>query len=148
MYNFSSPPPYQARRAAMSTMAVPQSHNRCHIPSSAAPDKCKLEMAMEDFRTWKTSMSWWLRLNAWPQTQAVGYIRLSCTTELQRALDDKYTVQQWSDMTTEEALEAIKQITVQPTNQAAEKDIFYNIRQSIHESISTYFTRPHKIVAL
>ena len=120
----------------MSTMAGPQSSNRCHIPSSAAPDKCKLEMPVEEFRTWKTSMSWWLRLNNWSQTEAVGFIRLSCATELQCALDDKHTVQQWAGMTADEALEAIRHITVQPTNQAAEKDVFYNLKQGNYESIS------------
>ena len=157
MYNFTSPPPYQARRAAMSTMhTVPnlpralqpqQGSNRCHIPNSAAPDKCKLEMPVEEFRTWKTSMSWWLRLNAWSQTEAVGFVRLSCTTELQRALDDKFTITQWADMTIEDALEAIRLITVQPTNQAAEKDIFYNLKQGTYESVSAYFTRAHKVAA-
>ena len=88
-------------------------------------------------------MSWWLKLNAWAQTEAVGYIRLSCEPSLQHALDAKYTVQQWANLATEEALEAIKQITVQPTNQAAEKDLFYNLKQGTYESISAYFTRAY-----
>ena len=147
MFNFSTPP-YQTRRAAMSTLplAIPQS-NRCRIPCSAAPEKYKLEMPVEEFRTWKTSMSWWLKLNAWAQTEAVGYIRLSCEPSLQRALDAKYTVQQWASLATEEALEAIKQITVQPSNQAADKDIFYNLKQGTYESISAYFTRAYTVAA-
>ena len=86
-------------------------------------------------------MSWWLKLNGWAQTEAVGYIRLWCEPRLQCAMDAKYTVQQWANLATEEALVAIKQITVQPSNQAAEKDLFYNLKQGTHDSISAYFTR-------
>ena len=119
---YGTPPPYQARRAAAmsSSLALPQA-NRCHLPNSAAPEKCRLELPVDEFRTWQTSMSWWLKLNTWAQTEAVGYIRLSCVPELQKALDAKYTVQQWATLTTEEALNAIKQIVVLPTNQAAEE---------------------------
>ena len=132
----------------MSTLplAIPQS-NRCRIPSSAAPEKCKLEMPVEEFRTWKTSMSWWLKLNAWAQAEAVGYIRLSCEPSLQHALDAKYTVQQWANLEIEEALEAIKQVTVQPSNQASENDLFYGLKQGSHESISAYFTRAYTVAA-
>ena len=96
MYSFATPP-YQARRArTMARAVVPgaivPTVSRCHVPSSAAPEKCKLEMPIEEFRSWNTSMQWWLRLNAWGQSEAVGYIRLSCTPDLQRALDAKHIV--------------------------------------------------------
>ena len=122
-------------------------NNKCCVPASAAPDKCKLNMRSEEFRTWKTSMSWWLKLNGWQQTEELGFIRLSCDTELQRALDDRYTVQQWASLTTEHAILAISNIAVQPTNQAAEKDQFYSLKQGTYESISTYFTRAYKVAA-
>ena len=85
MYSFATPA-YQARRArTMARAVVPgaivPTVNRCHVPSSAAPEKCKLEMPIEEFRSWNTSMQWWLRLNAWRQSEAVGYIRLSCTPD-------------------------------------------------------------------
>ena len=148
MYNYQFTPPPSARtRPVFYGVAQGSSSSRCHVPSSAAPDKCKLEMPIEEFRTWKTSISWWLRLNNWSQTEAVGFIRLTCANELQRALDDRYTVQQWSVMTMEEALEAIAQIVVQPSNQAAEKGLFYNLKQGTYESISTFFTRVHKVSA-
>ena len=86
-------------------------------------------------------------MNNWSQTEAVGFIRLTCANELQRALDDRYTVQQWSVMTMEEALEAIAQIVVQPSNQAAEKGLFYSLKQGTYESISAFFTRAHKVAA-
>ena len=121
--------------------------NRCSVPSSAAPEKCKLEMPVEEFRSWHTSMQWWLKLNGWGPADAVGFIRLSCLPVLQRALDAKYTVQQWSELSTEAALEAIKQIVVLPTNQAAEKEQFYNLKQGPYESISAYFTRATTVAA-
>ena len=62
-------------------------------------------------------------------------------------LDDKFNVQQWATLTTDLALLAISTIAVQPTNQAAEKDIFYSLKQGTYESISTYFTRAYKVVA-
>ena len=40
------------------------------------------------------------------------------------------------NVTTKEALEAIRQIAVQPTNQASEIDLFYNLKQGNFESIS------------
>ena len=86
-------------------------------------------------------------MNGWGSADAVGFIRLSCLPELQRALDAKYTVQQWSELSTEAALEAIKQIVVLPTNQAAEKEQFYNLKQGPYESISAYFTRATIVVA-
>ena len=86
-------------------------------------------------------------MNGWGPADAVGFIRLSCLPELQRALDAKYTVQQWSELSTEAALEAIKQIVVLPTNQAAEKEQFYNLKQGPYESISAYFTRATTVAA-
>ena len=134
-----------ARMAASAGQHAPTA--RPHVPSSAAPEKCRLEMPAGSFRSWKNSMDWWLKLNNWNASDAVGHIRLSCTPELQRALDAKYSVLQWSMLAPHEALEAIKQITVQPVNKAAEWDKFFSNKQGASECISAYFTRSTQVVA-
>jgi len=56
MYSFATLP-YQARHVAMSRTVVTEAPlTRCHVPSSAAPEKCMLEMPLEEFRSWNTSM--------------------------------------------------------------------------------------------
>ena len=92
-------------------------------------------------------MCWYLSLNEVQPEHAVGFIRLQCEGDLQQALDNKYTVQQWLDMTQEQAFDVIKHVSVQPANEAAEKEEFYNIRQGQYESISTYFARATKVAA-
>ena len=63
-------------------------------------------------------MEWWLNLNRWDPSDAVGHIRLLCTPPLQKAMDARYSIAQWSLLTPEEALNAIKAIVLQPTNKA------------------------------
>ena len=128
------------------SQGVPQAP-RAKIPSSAAPPKCELEMPIEKFRTWRTSMEWWLKLNSYGPTEVSGYIRLQCVPDLQEALDSRYSVQEWSDLTANEALNAIKLIAVLPTNQAADKDKFYSLKQGTFESISAFFTRSYAVAA-
>ena len=91
-------------RMASAGQATP----RTQVPASAAPEKCRLEMAAGDFRAWKNSMDWWLKLNKWNDTDAVGHIQLLCSPELQRAIDTRYSVLQWSMLSPQDALEAIK----------------------------------------
>ena len=118
-----------ARMAASAGQHAPTA--RPNVPSSAAPEKCRLEMPASNFRSWKHSMDWWLKLNKWSAADAVGHIRLSCTPELQRALDARYSVLQWSMLAPHDAIEAIKQITVKPVNKAAEWDKFFSNKQGI-----------------
>ena len=92
-------------------------------------------------------MEWWLKLNSYGPTEASGYIRLQCVPDLQQALDSRYSVQEWLDLTASEALNAIKLIAVLPTNQVADKDKFYSLKQGAFESISTYFTHSYAAAA-
>ena len=46
-----------------------------------------------------------------------------------------------------DALEAIKNITVQPSNKAAEWDKFFSNKQGPSENVNTYFTRSNQVVA-
>ena len=103
-------PPHQQRWVMASHMvpSMPPTAEKPRIPNSAAPEKCKLEMGSEDFRTWMTSMEWWLKLNQWQRVDAVSYIRLACTPDLQRAIDSKFTVSAWSNLSVSECIEEIK----------------------------------------
>ena len=121
--------------------------DRPRIPSSAAPEKCKKEMVAEEFRTWTTSMLWWIRLNQWQNAEAVGFIRLQCLPDLQRDIDAMYTVDQWTGLSVNDCMEAIKQMVVLPANVAADKEAFYNMKQGPQESISAYFSRAYTTVA-
>ena len=92
-------------------------------------------------------MCWYMSLNEVQPAHAVGFIRLQCEGDLQQALDNKYMVQQWLIMTQEQAFDVIKHMSVQPANEAAEKEEFYNIRQGQYESVSAYFARVTKVAA-
>ena len=78
---------------------------------------------------------------------AFGYIRSACTPDLQRAIDSKFTVSAWSNLSVSECIEEIKNIVVLPSNKAADKEVFYNIKQGQNESISTFFSRAHMVAA-
>ena len=126
---------------------APTPQPRPHVPASAAPEKCRLEMSAGEYRAWRHSMDWWLKLNKFSAADAVGHIRLSCSPELQRALDTRYTVTQWSLMSSHEALDSIKQLAIQPSNRAADWDKFFSCKQVASENISAFFTRSAQVVA-
>ena len=92
-------------------------------------------------------MVMWLQLNGWQQADGVCYIRLACTPELQSLLDCRYPIAEWQNMTIDGALAAIGSVVVKHSNKAAEKDLFYNLRQGQHETVSAFFTRAHKVTA-
>ena len=74
-------------QALVPTMAaVNQRRPQPRVPASEAPEKCKLEMSLSDFKAWRCSMEWWLNLNRWDPSDAVGHIRLLCTPPLQKAM--------------------------------------------------------------
>ena len=79
-------------------------------PNSAAPDKCELEMSVGDFKAWRCSAQWWIELNRLPHVEAVGHLRLLCSSKLQKAMDAKYDVATWGSLTTEQVLDAIRDI--------------------------------------
>ena len=107
------------------------------VPSSEAQEKCKLEMSFGDFKAWRCSMEWWLSLNQWEPSDAVCHIRLCCAPTLQRAMDARYSVAQWSILTPGETLDAIKRIVLQPTNRAANWSHFFSDHQKKSERVST-----------
>ena len=86
-------------------------------------------------------MEWWLNLNRWDPSDAVGHIRLLCTPPLQKAMDARYSIAQWSLLTPEEALNAIKAIVLQPTSKAASWNTFFSDQQKSSESVGSFFTR-------
>ena len=58
-----------------------------------------------------------------------------------------YTVDQWTGLSVNDCMEAIKQMVVLPANVAADKEAFYNMKQGPQESISAYFSRAYTTVA-
>ena len=86
-------------------------------------------------------MEWWLNLNKWIPSEAVGHIRLLCSPLLQRAMDARFSVAQWSALSPTEALDAIKRIVLQPKNRAAVWSKFFSDNQKENESVSAFFTR-------
>ena len=127
----------QALGPAMAAMKT----SNPRVPASEAPEKCKLEMTVGDFKAWKCSMEWWLNLNKWIPSEAVGHIRLLCSPPLQRAMDARFSVAQWSALSPTEALDAIKRIVLQPKNRAAVWSKFFSDNQKENESVSAFFTR-------
>lgn len=92
-------------------------------------------------------MECWLELSHFPPAKAVLHIRLQCTPALQRSLDSRYTMDQWAVLSTEEALDAISRVALQPTNQAADWSKFFATTQGPNESICEYFTRSTQCAA-
>ena len=125
----------QALVPAMAALNQSQRRPQSRIPASEAPEKCKLEMSLGDFKAWKCSMEWWLNLNKWDPSDAVGHIRLLCAPPLQKAMDARYSIAQWSVLTSEEALDAIKRIVLQPSNRAANWSNFFSDQQKSSETV-------------
>ena len=111
------------------------------VPPSAAPEKCDLEVTPAVFRSWRRSMECWLVLGKWPRQEAVHHIRLHCTPKLQRALDARFTCQEWGALTQQKALDAVGRIVLRSSNQAVQWAEFFSINQGQDECISDYFIR-------
>ncbi len=109
------------------------------VPTSATPEKCEAEMSTASFRSWRRSAECWVRLNQWGAPEAVLHIRLLCTPALQRTLDTRYTMLQWEALSTTEALDAIENLVLKGTNQAAVWSTFFSSRQAPGESVSDFF---------
>ena len=92
-------------------------------------------------------MKTWLRLSHYPEADKPGLIRLQCTDDLQGVIDSRYEAEHWESFTVEQAMLALAHLTVKLSNKAAEKDLFYGIKQGPYETISAYFTRAHSIAA-
>ena len=121
------------------------SNNRVH--SASAPHSLDMEMSLDKFRSWKTSMQLWITLHRWAEYESVCYIRLQCKPEVQMVLDSMYPIDVWTNMSVNSALEALEKLTVKHSNKAADKELFYNLNQGPYETISAFFTRAHKLSA-
>ena len=120
---------------------------KSRVSSAATPDRCKLEMSAGEFKAWRCSIEWWIRLNKLPAGEAVGHVRLFCSTALQRAMDSRFTVAEWSAFSVNEALDAIRNIVLLPTNKAAAWNKFFSSSQNPNEQVNTFFTRAAQITA-
>lgn len=127
------------RLATMASGLCLQSSPRA--PAPPLPEKCALEMSSASFRTWKRSMTQWLRLYKLQPTDAVQHIRLHCTPELQRTLDARYSDAQWANLSPEGALDAIGAMVLRASNQAVHWAEFFVYMQGREESISEYFAK-------
>lgn len=92
-------------------------------------------------------MQCWLDLNRCTPAEAVLHVRLHCTPPLQRALDARFTEDEWQALTVKEALDAVSRIALQATNQAADWCRFFTANQEHSESISEYFARSAQCAA-
>ena len=129
----------QANMATLSTRGSATPTSR--VPPSAAPEKCDLEMTSAAFRSWRRSMECWLLLCRWPQQEAVHHIRLHCTPLLQRAVDARFTIDEWGALTQQEALDAIGKLVLRSSNQAVQWAEFFGASQGQDECVSDYFIR-------
>ena len=111
------------------------------LAASAAPEKCETEMSSAAFKSWRRSMGCWLQICHWPSQEAVHHIRLHCAPELQRALDARFTDDQWRALSTEEALDAIGKLVLRASNKAAQYQEFFSAMQGQEESISNFFLK-------
>ncbi|KAK8385250.1 hypothetical protein O3P69_012221 [Scylla paramamosain] len=111
------------------------------VPLSAAPEKCDLDMTPAAFRSWKRSMACWLLLCKWPRQEAVHHVRLLCGPPLQRALDARFTFDQWSALTQQEALDAIGNLVLRSSSPAVQWTEFFGVSQGQDECVSDYFVR-------
>ena len=102
-----------------------EASGRPSVPSAAAPDKCRPGMNKSEFRAWRHSIEWYIKLNRLNDVDAVGHIRLLCASDIQRVVDDRYDVTAWAALSTKDALDAIKQIATIPDNKAALWDKFF-----------------------
>ena len=95
------------------------------VPSSAAPEKCTLDMTMAVFRSWTRSMTCWLNLCRLQPPEAAHHIRLFCVPALQRALDARFTDAQWGALSIDAALKEIGKVVLRSTNQAVQWSDFF-----------------------
>ena len=86
-------------------------------------------------------MECWLQLGGFTPSEAVLHIRLCCTPALQHSLDARFTVLQWSTLSSSAALDAIEKIVLVSSNQVVNWCNFFRSDQLPTESVSVYFLR-------
>ena len=119
----------------------PQPPASGRAPVAAAPEKCKLDMSMSSFRSWRRSVECWLHLNRWDGREAVMHLRLWCEAELQSALDAKLTTSEILAMTPASMLDTIQDLVTSSTSQAVLWDVFFSSHQSADESMRVHFNK-------
>lgn len=129
----------QAEMAALNTRGSTAPTPR--VPASAAPEKCDLEMTPAAFRSWRRSMECWLLLCKWPQHEAAHHVRLHCTPALQRAVDARFDLDEWSALTESAALDAIGKLVLRSSNQAVQWSEFFSAAQGQDECVGDFFIR-------
>ncbi|KAK8387813.1 hypothetical protein O3P69_020024 [Scylla paramamosain] len=77
----------------------------------------------------------------WPRQEAVHHVRLLCGPPLQRALDARFTFDQWSALTQQEALDAIGNLVLRSSSPAVQWAEFFGVSQGQDECASDYFVR-------
>ena len=117
------------------------------LPSSAQPSKCELDMTPEDFRSWKTTLSMWIALSRVSNQESVILIRMFCTPQLQKALDNRIACEEWARLMPAEGMDLLEGITVKYTSRAADIGAFYSLKQGPYENIGAYFTRGHEVAS-
>ena len=110
-------------------------------PAAAAPGKCKLDMSMSAFRSWRRSVLCWLHLNKWVGREALMHLRLWCEVDLQSALDAKFTTDELLMMTPSAMLDAMLELVTSSSNQAVLWDVLFSSHQSAEEPIKVYFNK-------
>ena len=98
-------------------------------------------MSSAGFRTWRRSVEAWLALAGWLDQDAVLHIRLLCVSDLQRALDVKFTTEQWCALTPKSALDAIERTVLRASNQAVRWSDFFSVSQATDEPVASFFVR-------
>ncbi|XP_066965683.1 uncharacterized protein [Macrobrachium rosenbergii] len=119
----------------------PQSPVSGRGPAAVAPEKCKLDMYLSAFRSWRRSVECWLHLNKWVGIEAVMHLRLWYEAELQSTLDAKLSSDEIFAMTPSAMLDAIQELVTSSSNQAVLWDMFFSSHQSAEESIKVYFNK-------
>ena len=128
-------------QASLASLSTSSRRIPGRTPAGATPEKCELEMSSAGFRTWRRSVEAWLALAGWLDQDAVLHIRLLCVSDLQRALDVKFTTEQWCALTPKSALDAIERTVLRASNQAVRWSDFFSVSQATDEPVASFFVR-------
>ena len=77
----------------------------------------------------------WIALSSVSNQESVILIRMFCTPQLQKALDNRIAVEEWARLAPANAIDLLEGITVKYTSRAADIGAFYSLKQGPYESI-------------
>ncbi|MPC54822.1 Retrovirus-related Pol polyprotein from transposon opus [Portunus trituberculatus] len=115
-------------RASMAGLAAARATTAPLAPRvspASAPEKCEAEMTPAAFKLWRR----------WPTQEAVQHIRLLCSPALQRTLDTRFTLDQWSALTPAIALDAVGKFVFRSSTQAVQWAEFFGAWQEPGEGV-------------